>query len=246
MICGTLRRAAARRSLSLCRSLSAIDLVLLSLASMLIVELSLLSPKLHSGPLTLAAKRLVQRGSAAPSSIINIVNSRGDRGPATILRPCRRLRSRRRAPSRHWNRDGIIGCGKCRGREGSGGGHGPCPVECWWWKVGFGRYGSRWKCTEVYGSVREFTGVYGSIWECMGVYGSVWECMANTLATASFSDFLTFGKSENSAKIGERVICMLNDSASILPPTRRLPDIQNVGHFFNCVLCDGQQYHLKE
>ena len=42
--------------------------------------------------------------------------------------------------------------------------------------------------------------VYGSIWKYMEVYGSIWKYMANTLATASFSDFLTFRKYE---KIGE-------------------------------------------
>ena len=52
----------------------------------------------------------------------------------------------------------------------------------------------------MYGSVWECMGVYGSIWEYMGVYGSIWEYMANTLATASFSDFLTFRKYE---KFGE-------------------------------------------
>ena len=54
----------------------------------------------------------------------------------------------------------------------------------------------------VYGNM----GVYGSIWEYMGVYyGSIWEYMANTLATASFSGFLTFRKSEKFGEIGERV-----------------------------------------
>jgi hypothetical protein len=68
-----------------------------------------------------------------------------------------------------------------------------------------GVYGSVWECMGVYGSIWECMGVYGSIWEYMGVYGSIWECMANTLATASFSGFLTFRKSEKFGEIGERV-----------------------------------------
>ena len=63
------------------------------------------------------------------------------------------------------------------------------------WK--YGSMGVRKYVWKVYGKYME---VYGSIWKYMEVYGSIWKYMANTLATASFSDFLTFRKYE---KIGE-------------------------------------------
>jgi hypothetical protein len=56
---------------------------------------------------------------------------------------------------------------------------------------------------EVYGSIWK---VYGSIWKYMEEYGSIWKYMANTLATTSFSGFLTFRKSGKFGEIGERVI----------------------------------------